>query len=112
MTISRYALVVFSALGLVAAACSGSDGADGKQGPAGSDGAPGATGATGPTGATGAPGPTGATGPTGPGGSGADGGVPEGGLTASCLGPCHGFGGIVEQWKTSTKTDSTSTTSP
>ena len=102
MTISRYALVVFSALGLVVAACSGSDGADGKQGPAGSDGAPGATGATGPTGATGAPGPTGATGPTGPGGSGADGGVPEGGLTASCLGPCHGFGGIVEQWKTST----------
>jgi hypothetical protein len=32
-------------------------------------------------------------------GLGADGGV---GLPASCLSPCHGFNGIVEQWKTST----------
>jgi mono/diheme cytochrome c family protein len=27
---------------------------------------------------------------------------PEGGLNTSCLSPCHGFTGIVEQWKTST----------
>jgi len=26
----------------------------------------------------------------------------DGGLPASCLSPCHGFNGIVEQWKTST----------
>jgi hypothetical protein len=34
--------------------------------------------------------------------SGADGGLADGGLTTGCLGPCHGFNGIVEQWKTST----------
>lgn len=34
---------------------------------------------------------------TGPAGGGGD-----GGLTTSCLSPCHGFNGIVEQWKTST----------
>jgi hypothetical protein len=28
--------------------------------------------------------------------------LPEGGLSTSCLSPCHGFSGIVEQWKTST----------
>jgi hypothetical protein len=27
---------------------------------------------------------------------------PEGGLVTGCLSPCHGFTGIVEQWKTST----------
>jgi hypothetical protein len=35
-------------------------------------------------------------------GTSADGGLLEGGLTTSCLSPCHGFTGIVEQWKTST----------
>lgn len=29
------------------------------------------------------------------------GAFPDGGLTTSCLTPCHGFSGIVEQWKTS-----------
>jgi hypothetical protein len=29
-------------------------------------------------------------------------GVPDGTLNVGCLGPCHGFTGIVEQWKTST----------
>ena len=33
-------------------------------------------------------------------GIGADGGTV--GLPTSCLSPCHGFNGIVEQWKTST----------
>jgi hypothetical protein len=46
-------------------------------------------------------GPIGPVGPIGPMGPGSDGGHPEGGLTTSCLGPCHGFTGIVEQWKTS-----------
>ncbi len=32
--------------------------------------------------------------------SGTDGGTVE--LSTSCLTPCHGFNGIVEQWKTST----------
>lgn len=27
--------------------------------------------------------------------------LPEGGLTTGCLSPCHGFTGVVEQWKTS-----------
>ncbi len=26
----------------------------------------------------------------------------DGGISTGCLAPCHGFGGIVEQWKTST----------
>jgi hypothetical protein len=29
-------------------------------------------------------------------------GTVDGGLPTSCLAPCHGFNGIVEQWKTST----------
>lgn len=82
-------------------ACTGSDGKNGAQGapgargPAGEAGPPGAPGQRGPAGEAGAPGP-----------AGGDGGViiamPEGGLTSSCLSPCHGFTGIVEQWKTST----------
>ncbi len=67
------------------AACTG---ADGPQGP------PGLAGTSGTQGTAGSAGPTGATGPAGPG---ADGGLPT-----SCLSPCHGFNGIVEQWKTST----------
>jgi hypothetical protein len=96
MKFSRSSLVVVFG---IAAACSGSDGADGKRGPAGAQGNDGPDGAVGPTGPAGEAGPTGPTGPEGPG---SDGGFPEGGLTTSCLGPCHGFTGIVEQWKTST----------
>ncbi len=68
----------------------------------GSDGAPGAPGAAG---AGGAQGTNGAAGPAGPGGpQGIPGPIPtiDGGLPSSCLTPCHGFNGIVEQWKTST----------
>lgn len=95
-------LLLAVGVGTSAVAC-GSDGEDGAKGATGPSGA---TGATGPAGATGAAGPTGATGADGPAGAtgatGAPGGSGDGGLTASCLGPCHGFSGIVEQWKTST----------
>jgi hypothetical protein len=47
----------------------------------------------------GTPGPQGEVGPQGPPGPSA---VADGGLPTGCLSPCHGFGGIVEQWKTST----------
>jgi hypothetical protein len=98
---------------LLATSC-GSDGKDGARGPAG---ARGEAGVSGPKGDKGDPGDRGATGTRGKdGGTGlagkdgvpglsADGGgfvLPEGGLTASCLSPCHGFTGIVEQWKAST----------
>jgi len=91
-------------VGATAIACGsdGQDGDDGKTGPAGApgpagpDGSIGATGPEGPTGPTGATGPDGPTGPAGSAGSG------DGGLDTSCLSPCHGFTGIVEQWKTST----------
>ncbi len=78
-------VLVAMALGGAIAACTGADGANG---------------ADGKTGATGAQGPAGSVGPTGL--QGPPGGMPDGGLTASCLSPCHGFVGIVEQWKTST----------
>jgi hypothetical protein len=101
MTLTR-----FTALGAILAfvACSGSDGADGARGPAGAQGDDGAQGDAGPPGPPGPSGEAGPPGPPGPPGPGGDGGVafPEGGLTTSCLGPCHGFTGIVEQWKTST----------
>ena len=80
-------------------ACGGSDGSDGKTGPAGAEGPAGPAGT-----AAGPEGPAGPAGPKGdPGGPG-DGGVVgvEGGLVAGCLSPCHGFSGVVEQWKTST----------
>jgi hypothetical protein len=75
-----------TAYALAAFECTGPDGAAGP---------PGAT----TTSAQGAPGPAGAQGPVGPQGTSA---ALDGGLPASCLSPCHGFGGIVEQWKTST----------
>ncbi|HMR74988.1 MAG TPA: hypothetical protein PKD61_07750 [Polyangiaceae bacterium] len=91
---------IFLGIGtLVAAslgACGGSDGADGKTGATGEEGP------AGPAGTAGPEGPAGPTGPEGPAGPGLDGGIPEGGLTTGCLSPCHGFTGIVEQWKTST----------
>jgi hypothetical protein len=72
--------------------------------------AAGCEGADGPPGLTG---PVGSAGPQGPAAPPSEGGAPgglgtlpvEGGLAAlpsSCLSPCHGFNGIVEQWKTST----------
>lgn len=75
---------VLVAGGILLSACGGSDGADGQ------NGLPGATGAQG------TPGPAGPSGMQGPAGAGTD-----GGLATSCLSPCHGFNGIVEQWKTS-----------
>jgi hypothetical protein len=95
--------------GSIALACAGDDGKNGTVGPPGEAGVPGAKGdpgdpgPAGQTGATGATGEAGATGPAGPPGMGVDGGLklPEGGLTTSCLSPCHGFNGTVEQWKTS-----------
>jgi hypothetical protein len=74
------------ALGVaLTAGCTGPDGADGTVGPAGA------------AGAQCTPGPAGPSGPKGDGTIGVDGGLPT-----SCLSPCHGFNGIVEQWKTST----------
>jgi hypothetical protein len=70
------------AFAVVFSAC-GADGKDGK------DGMQGAVGAQGEGG-------TGPSGPVGPPGDSLD-----GGLSVSCLSPCHGFNGIVEQWKTS-----------
>lgn len=71
----------------------GATGADGKQGPAGEDGASGVDGAAGPAGTDGANGVDGEQGPAGV--------APDGTLSTSCLGPCHGFNGVVEEWKTS-----------
>ena len=73
----------------------GTQGADGTQGPKGPDGPQGPEGPDGPQGPEGPEGPEGPQGPAG------DGGVTDGGLTTGCLSPCHGFTGIVEQWKTS-----------
>lgn len=96
----------------VLSSCTGEDGKDGATGPAGARGPAGAqgpAGETGPQGDAGPAGPAGETGPQGPPGAGAGGGGGEGGegnepgvLTTSCLGPCHGFTGVVEQWKSST----------
>lgn len=101
-----FAWLLLCAVGVGASAIAcGSDGEDGAKGAAGPAGAEGPTGATGPEGPTGATGPAGPEGPTGAtGATGATGpaGTADGGLTSSCLSPCHGFGGIVEQWKTST----------
>jgi hypothetical protein len=108
MKAARSLLAVPLVLAAVAAACGGNDGKDGARGPAGAQGPPGETG---PTGAEGEPGPEGPEGPQGPagpaapseGGAGGEGGgVIEGTLGVGCLSPCHGFTGLVEQWKTST----------
>lgn len=61
---------------LVVAACGGDDGAVGPMGPAGS------------------------AGKAGPPGIGVDGGAITG-LSAGCLSPCHGFEGVVTQYRTS-----------
>jgi hypothetical protein len=79
-------LALVSAIGATfgVAAC------EGPEGPTGPMGAPGADGS---------PGPIGPPGPEGEAGSTA---IPDGGLNVSCMAPCHGFNGIVDQWKTST----------
>ncbi|HEY1959359.1 MAG TPA: hypothetical protein VGH28_27300 [Polyangiaceae bacterium] len=63
------------------------------------------TGAAGPAGQTGMTGPAGSQGTEGPQGpageAGPPGVMPDGGLSASCLSPCHGFGGVVAQYQTS-----------
>jgi hypothetical protein len=90
------------AMGTIVFACSGEDGKDGAVGPPGAKGQKGATGETGAKGAQGKTGPEGKQGPPGePDDSGAAGAGSTGLLTTSCLSPCHGFNGIVEQWKTS-----------
>jgi Collagen triple helix repeat (20 copies)/Cytochrome c552 len=98
--------MLLTALGLTFGACAGSDGADGKVGATGAKGADGDTGLKGEPGAQGEPGEPGATGAAGQtgttGGDGAAGAGPDVALSTGCLGPCHGFKGIVEQWKTST----------
>lgn len=103
-----------AALSVVLPACTGDDGKDGATGPAGARGPTGVQGEPGEAGPEGATGPAGPAGPAGeagpqgePGvngtGAGGEGGMGnEGVLTTSCLGPCHGFTGVVEQWKSST----------
>jgi len=101
-----YAAVLI--LAAVFPACSGDDGATGPVGPAGAqgpngkDGKDGAQGEKGPQGEVGPPGEQGEPGPPGPAGGEAGGPGATEGLKTSCLSPCHGFNGIVEQWKTST----------
>ncbi len=102
-------LSVALALGSLVLACSGEDGKPGAQGPAGPRGDVGPQGGQGQQGDLGPPGDQGKTGPQGvpgdpgdPGDPGPPGEIPAGTLETSCLSPCHGFTGIVEQWKTST----------
>ena len=85
-----YARIIELGIALILLGCTG---------PVGPAGPSGAEGGTGPQGAVGPSGPAGAVGPQGPAGST---GTVDGGLPTSCLSPCHGFNGIVEQWKTST----------
>jgi hypothetical protein len=104
MKTSRILVALPLLLAAVAPACGGDDGATGARGPAGAQGPRGEAGPTGKTGEPGPEGPHGPEGPEGPAGSsdGGAGGVVEGTLNVGCLSPCHGFTGIVEQWKTST----------
>lgn len=112
----QHVYALFLLLAGVAPACSGDDGKNGATGPAGAqgpEGEKGEPGSVGPKGAQGEPGPMGPEGPAGPSGAVAgasgegDAGAGAGGassmpLSTGCLSPCHGFNGIVEQWKTST----------
>jgi hypothetical protein len=94
MRISTWHPLALAAVAFVS--CSGEDGKDGAVGPPGRDGEPGLKGDKGDPGVQGEQGPPGEPGI----GAGGESGV-SGGLTASCMTPCHGFNGIVEQWKTS-----------
>src|SRR5262245_15152687 len=90
-TLHRLLIVLFT--GGLAIGCAGEDGAQGVPGVPGPAGSQGIPGPAGPPGEAGPPGPPGMS------------GMPDGGtvgLPTSCLSPCHGFNGIVEQWKTST----------
>jgi hypothetical protein len=83
---------VFWAMFVLTCSCTGENGQPGPAGERGEKGEQGSVGPPGPVGEAGAPGPAGT-------------GVPldaSAALPASCLSPCHGFNGIVEQWKTST----------
>lgn len=121
MTHSRSCLLLASSLVPILlagwlSACAGDDGKDGAVGPAGARGPkgdPGAPGDAGPVGPQGEPGEQGEPGPPGADGSqgeagatgaagAGNGGNTTGLLATSCLSPCHGFSGLVEQWKTST----------
>ncbi|MEO6602500.1 MAG: hypothetical protein ABIQ16_21640 [Polyangiaceae bacterium] len=99
--VSLFAFAAFTLSG-----CGGSDGKDGAIGPAGARGPQGDAGPQGDQGSQGDPGPQGDPGSQGdPGPRGGDAGasgLSEGVLTTSCMSPCHGFTGIVEQWKSST----------
>lgn len=85
MNALRLATLVTIAFAASTVACTGGDGPQGAAGAPGTNGAQGTPGGAGPSGSAGAPGVS------------ADGGIPVG-----CLSPCHGFNGVVEQWKTST----------
>ena len=92
---STTALTYLSALTLLAiagsaTACTGPTGPQGESGEAGVSGAQGTPGPAGPSGPQG---------PAGPGGTSIDGGVAS--IPTSCLSPCHGFEGVVSQFKAS-----------
>ena len=67
----------------------------------GPDGPAGAAGTTAEAGAQGSTGPAGPVGAMGPEGSFDAGGVDLASIPVSCLSPCHGFNGVVTQFKTS-----------
>ncbi|MFZ5891492.1 MAG: hypothetical protein ACOY0T_10615 [Myxococcota bacterium] len=113
----RHAFLISTCLLGLLGSCSGEDGKDGAPGATGERGAQGPQGPAGPEGPQGPAGPAGGAGPQGPegpqgpagpqgppgvglGSSGSGGETQV--LGVSCLSPCHGFTGIVEQWKTST----------
>ena len=109
MKARRIAWLMASATALLWIGCSGEDGKNGPPGPPGDEGPrgekgepgdqgePGEQGQQGEQGEQGDPGEQGEQGEPGPPGE-----LGEGTLDASCLSPCHGFEGIVEQWKSST----------
>ena len=92
---ARYAVVVVACWALPACV-----GPDGPAGPAGTNGANGVQGPAGPVGpaAAGAAGANGAAGAPGAAGSP---GLATDALPVGCLGACHGFNGVVAQFKTS-----------
>ena len=75
-------VIAATVVGSSLASCGSEDGERGPRGPAGAQGSQGEAGPPGSPGVL-------------------DGGV-EGELNASCMSPCHGFTGLVEQWKSST----------
>jgi hypothetical protein len=105
MTTRRPLSLVLLSVAALFTACSGEDGEPGPKGPPGARGEKGEDGEKGDRGPKGEPGPEGEPGPRGPAGPSGEGGEGGGGPTGiqtSCLSPCHGFTGIVEQWKAST----------